>query len=405
MRLALEDAETADQSGGGDAVVPEAEGQQLEAAAGGEDESIKGSEELLSGWLENEAAVWEHGESAVKARQAQQHAQRACAAVQKERTARMCPVMRSRWTPEHRAGVQDGILVPRSGKGRNYHYFQRCPALQWGHCEVPVHEAVSEGCAECTLCRQQQREQAAAWAGMSGFPADAWRQSAAPAWVDPMAGDASWVVKEADVKVLHWMCAVRELDAGGSNEEMVRQLHDWDERASSGRNEDALQREWGPPPPYEEEDQEEGRRCVMAPICEHDEDSAMAIVVQVDGDSALGGLDTWAEASVIRRGRVKKHWKVHQRDGKAFDGLGSTGVKLGEEVEVPVQMRYGSELIHVAARVVEDSEMPGGADMLFGTAFQRKARMVYDCDNMRVELRTLGTVIDLETMHHQTLCL
>ena len=77
-----------------------------------------------------------------------------------------------------------------------------CPALQWGHCEVPVHEAVSEGCAECTLCRQQQREQAAAWAGMSGFPADAWRQSAAPAWVDRMAGDASWVVKEADVKVL-----------------------------------------------------------------------------------------------------------------------------------------------------------------------------------------------------------
>jgi hypothetical protein len=67
---------------------------------------------------------------------------------------------------------------------------------------------------------------------MNGFPADAWRQSAAPAWVDPMGGDASWVVEEADVKVLHWMCAVRELDAGGSNEEMVRQLHDWSEMTS-----------------------------------------------------------------------------------------------------------------------------------------------------------------------------
>ena len=62
---------------------------------------------------------------------------------------------------------------------------------------------------------------------------------------------------------------------------------------------------------------------------------------------------------------MKKHWRVRQKDGKALDGLGSTGVKLGEEVEVPVKMRYGSERIHVVARVVEDSEMPGGADMLF----------------------------------------
>ena len=77
---------------------------------------------------------------------------------------------------------------------------------------------------------------------------------------------------------------------------------------------------------------------------------------------------------------------------------GSTGVKLGEGMEVPVQMRYGSELISVVARIVEDSDMHDGVDMLFGTAFQRKARMVYDCDNMRVELRALGIVIDLEPM-------
>ena len=59
-------------------------------------------------------------------------------------------------------------------------------------------------------------------------------------------------------------------------------------------------------------------------ICKNDEDSATAIVVQVDGGSVLSGLDTWAEESVIRRGSVKKHWKVRQRDGKPFDGLGST---------------------------------------------------------------------------------
>jgi len=233
---------------------------------------------------------------------------------------------------------------------------------------------------------------------MAGFPAEAWRQSAAPAWVDPTGGDASWVVAEADVKVLHWMCAVRDLDAGGKNEEMVQRLRDWDEAVGGGNSGDALQREWGPPPPYEEGSEGGGRRCIIAPICNRDEDSAMAVVVQVDGESALSGLDTWAEESVIRRGLVREHWKVRQKDGKKFDGLGSTGVKLGEEVEVPVQMRYGAELIHVVARVVEDSDMPDGVEMLFGTAFQRKARMVYDCDNMRVELRALGIVIDLEPM-------
>ena len=83
----------------------------------------------------------------------------------------------------------------------------------------------------------------------------------------------------------------------------------------------------------------------------------------MDGESALGGLDTRAEASVVRRGLVRKHWKVRQKGGTAFDGLGSTGAKLGEDVDVPVQQRYGSELIRVGARVVEDSEMPGGVDI------------------------------------------
>ena len=179
---------------------------------------------------------------------------------------------------------------------------------------------------------------------------------------------------------------------------MVQRLCDWDEAVDGGNSGDALQREWGPPPPYEEGSQGGGRRCIIAPICNRDEDSAMAVVVQVDGESALSGLDTWAEESVIKRGLVREHWRVRQKDGKKFDGLGSTGVKLGEEVEVPVQMRYGAELIHVVARVVEDGDMPDGVDMLFGTTFQRKARMVYDCDNMRVELRALGIVIDLEPM-------
>lgn len=57
--------------------------------------------------------------------------------------------------------------------------------------------------------RQQQRGYGAAWTGMAGFPAEAWRQSAAPAWADQTGGDASWVVEEADVKVLHWVWCIR----------------------------------------------------------------------------------------------------------------------------------------------------------------------------------------------------
>ena len=146
--------------------------------------------------------------------------------------------------------------------------------------------------------------------------------------MDPTGGDTSWVVAEADVKVLHWMCAMRDLDAGGDNEEMVQRLCDWDEAADGGSIEGTLRREWGPPPPYEEGSQGEGRRCIIAPICNRDEDSAMAVVVQVDGESALSGLDTWAEESVIRPGLVRKHWRVRQRDGKKFDGLGSTGISV-----------------------------------------------------------------------------
>ena len=112
-------------------------------------------------------------------------------------------------------------------------------------------------------------------------------------------------------------------------------------------------------------------------------------------------MDTWVETSVIKGSLVKPGWRVRRRDTTSVDGLGSigdAGVSQGEEVEVPVQMRYGGTVPNLVARVVEDKDMQGGADVLFGTRFQRIARMKYDCDNLRVELLTLGLVIDLEAV-------
>ena len=140
---------------------------------------------------------------------------------------RVCPILRShrgrKWSPSHGSDVDDGVLVARSGKGRNYHYYQqrRRGALQWGHCAVSVRTAVENECVECLQCRRQR--QAWSWGQGTGFPVDAWQQQA-PAGVDPESGDAAWVADTNDVRLLHWMCVSRGLGAGGSNTEMVSGL-------------------------------------------------------------------------------------------------------------------------------------------------------------------------------------
>ena len=42
---------------------------------------------------------------------------------------------------------------------------------------------------------------------------------------DPESGYAAWVAGTDDVRLLHWMCVSRGLDAGGSNTEMVSRLN------------------------------------------------------------------------------------------------------------------------------------------------------------------------------------
>ena len=118
--------------------------------------------------------------------------------------------------------------------------------------------------------------------------------------------------------------------------------------------------------------------------------------MQLDEESACSGFDTWAEATLVRKSRVKKTFRRYkQRTKVKFKGLGSAK-ELGEVVALPLQMRYGGERLLTLARVVEDEMMPEGVDNLFGTNAQRTMRMVYDCDDERIQLRYIGVVIDLE---------
>ena len=131
---------------------------------------------------------------------------------------------------------------------------------------------------------------------------------------------------------------------------------------------------------------------------EQDEDteaSALALVVQIAGQSVIAGFDTWAETSVVRRSLTTPDVKVTKVEAQVFAGVGGTK-QLDELARVPVQMRYGADVVYVMARVMDDGDMPDYVGLLFGTEAQDGMRAVYDCDDRRLELRTLGVVIDLE---------
>ena len=126
-----------------------------------------------------------------------------------------------------------------------------------------------------------------------------------------------------------------------------------------------------------------------------DEASALALVVQIAGQSVIAGFDTWAETSVVRRSLLTPDVEVTKVEAQVFAGVGGTK-QLDELVRVPVQMRYGAEVVYVMASVMDDADMPEYVGLLFGTEAQDGMRAVYDCDDRRLAHRTLGIVIDLE---------
>ena len=67
---------------------------------------------------------------------------------------------------------------------------------------------------------------------------------------------------DVDVKILHWVCVSRGLDAGGSNQQMLMRLRQWqgdmDEAGAAEaegllqQREEELNQRYGPPPGYDE---------------------------------------------------------------------------------------------------------------------------------------------------------
>jgi hypothetical protein len=55
-----------------------------------------------------------------------------------------------------------------------------------------------------------------------------------------------------------------------------------------------------------------------------EEASALALVVQIAGQSVITGFDTWAETSVVRRSLLTKEMKVTKVDAQIFTGVGGT---------------------------------------------------------------------------------
>ena len=98
-------------------------------------------------------------------------------------------------------------------------------------------------------------------------------------------------MEDVDVKVLHWMCVSRGLDVGGSNQQMLIRLHQWqgdmddvgvaEAEGLLQQREEELNQRYGPPPGYDEhvDDAVASRRCMMMPVAADVEDAALALVV------------------------------------------------------------------------------------------------------------------------------
>lgn len=103
---------------------------------------------------------------------------------------------------------------------------------------------------------------------------------------------------------------------------------------------------------------------VMAMPADEGADSpALAMVFQMDEESAAGGFDTWSEVTGVRASKLKDRWEVYSKDSVMVKGAGGRK-ELGRRVKVPVQMRYGSEQVFVLTRVMDDDDIPDNIDMI-----------------------------------------
>lgn len=253
----------------------------------------------------------------------------------------------------------------------------------------------------CSKCEEQNKH--STWGRNLALAHGMWEREAPPGismhdnpvWIGGSEGD------RVPIQMLHWMCIENGVAASGDRELLRERVV----IAGAGGAAPEEPMEWEQPPadrPTEDATPEQ-RRCAV--MCIGQEGSghaemrpALGAVVRLGANEmkALGGFDTWAEVTCVRRSMVQQDWRVLSGDRREVKGVGVGTQKTGELVEMPVRVRYGSQQIMVPARVMEDATMPEKSHVLFGTADQWEMGMVYDCVNERAELRHMGVAIDLE---------
>ena len=216
----------------------------------------------------------------------------------------------SRWQPQHIPGGidhrpgADWVLVARGGQFK-FHQFQQCGALQWGHCRVNAHDAVSRGCVQCVRCWEQL--QSRSWPEVPQSPSNLNWDHYAPHDFIPETGGVSWVDSTLPTQLLRWLCLSRQIDSGGQDSDLVSRLLLWqldvDDTAHSDSNEEDS------PPTYDEamrdvQAEEDSLRhwCSMHSIKGEGShwDPVLGMVVFIGLVGVVAGFDAYAETTAVR---------------------------------------------------------------------------------------------------------
>ena len=111
----------------------------------------------------------------------------------------------------------------------------------------------------------------------------------------------------------------------------------------------------------------------------------------------VAGFDTYAETIAVRESMCSDNWVIMGITPLQLSGIGGVTVSAAR-VRLPVRFRRYSKVVRVTTCTIPDILMPAGVSLLFGTATQRHMRAVVDMVNDRIEMRSEGLSINLETV-------
>ena len=122
--------------------------------------------------------------------------------------------------------------------------------------------------------------------------------------------------------------------------------------------------------------------------------SALAFVAHISDKPVVTGMDTYCETSAIRKSLVDPKWEILDSESMPIKGVGSG--ELGPRVKVSYRYSYNMKAGSLGARIMNDSLMPDGVDVMMGTLEQLEQAAKFDAGNERLELWYQGAAIVME---------